>query len=421
MKTILILYENTGAGHKRAAAIIEAMLASCEWCRIVTSAGSKFFDAPVIDVINHLWIHLIRRNWINLADSLINFFLRGWIAPVLDVIEVDKCHQKLDELAPDAIVCTADGFGKMLGLYARKRGIPLYIVITDITTFSDVVTPIATHICFFPETIRAIRSYDFNTAYFSSHVEFSKPAWKKMKYVLQVVCDRWKAGGARSIYRNIDRDHIERNQAKCVAIGPLVASAYYEPRNKADSRQKLGIDINQPCALIISGSIGGGFLYDMIAALQKWWKEPLTLLVVCGRDEASYLQLVKKFEKTTGNIVMKPFGFVDKMEELYASADVVIARPSASVFLEAMTQRVPILSPEKAAANDIGSVVLVKKYCLGEVYLEEPGMADALRKIIKMHDHYVDCINRFLSVYPSNFDSLKKQLIEIILPVNVNR
>ena len=94
MKTILILYENTGAGHKRAAAIIESMLASCEGCRIVTSAGSEFFDAPVIKVINRLWIHLIRRNWIALADSLINFFLRGWIAPLLDVIEVEKCHRK---------------------------------------------------------------------------------------------------------------------------------------------------------------------------------------------------------------------------------------------------------------------------------------------------------------------------------------
>ena len=418
MKTILILYENTGAGHKRAAAIIESMLASCEGCRIVTSAGSEFFDAPVIKVINRLWIHLIRRNWIALADSLINFFLRGWIAPLLDVIEVEKCHRKLDELAPDTIVCTADGLGKILDLYARKRGIPLYMLITDITTFSDVVTPTATHVCFFPETICAIRSYDFDTAYFSSHFEFSKSAWKKMKYVLQVVCDRWKAGGARSIYRNIDRDHEKRNHAKCVAIGPLVASAYYELRSKADLRRKLRIDVNQPCALIVSGSIGGGFLYDMIAALKKWWKEPLTLLIVCGRDEASYIQLEKKFKQTTGNIAIKPFGFVEKMEELYASVDVVIARPSASIFLEAMTQRVPILSPDKAAANDIGSVVLVRKYCLGEVYLEEPGMADALRKIIKMHDHYVGCINRFLSVYPSNFDALKKQVVEIIHPAN---
>jgi hypothetical protein len=116
MKTVFILYENNGAGHQRAAKLLESTLSRRDGYRIVSAAGSELFQDPTVDVINRLWLYLVRKNWIWLADWMLNFQLRAWILPLLEAMQIAGYHQKLDEIAPDAIVCTADGFGKLLGL-----------------------------------------------------------------------------------------------------------------------------------------------------------------------------------------------------------------------------------------------------------------------------------------------------------------
>jgi len=52
------------------------------------------------------------------------------------------------------------------------------------------------------------------------------------------------AGGARSIYRNINTQYPDTNQANCIAVGPIVDSAYYSRADKHQLREKLGIDAN---------------------------------------------------------------------------------------------------------------------------------------------------------------------------------
>ena len=113
------------------------------------------------------------------------------------------CFARLDEVKPDAIICTTDGYAKALGLYAEECSIPLYIVITEFTMFADLANPAATHICYFPETINAIRSYRLEDAFFSERLSRSSSLSEKLRYVARVYRDRLAAGGARSIYRNI--------------------------------------------------------------------------------------------------------------------------------------------------------------------------------------------------------------------------
>ena len=37
-------------------------------------------------------------------------------------------------------------------------------------------------------------------------------------------------------------------------------------------RKKCGIDATKPCALVISGSIGGEFLHDVVTTFQDEWR-----------------------------------------------------------------------------------------------------------------------------------------------------
>ena len=413
MKTLLILYENGGAGHKRTAQLVESMLAGEDGWGSVVVAGSELFNDSSILLINWLWNVLVRKNWIALADWLLNFQLRAWILPLMEATGLAACHARLDEVKPDAIICTADGYAKALGLYAEERSIPLYIVITEFTMFADLANPAATHICYFPETINAIRSYRFEETYFSQRLNRSSSVLERMRYVAGVYKDRMAAGGARSIYRNINTQHPDTNQANCIAVGPIVDPAYYSRADKHRLREKLGIDAHKPCALVISGSIGGEYLNEVVTTFQNGWHEAVTLVVACGRDRGSYRKVAACARRTAGVEVI-PMGFCDAMPELYAAADVVIARPSASVFLEALMQHVPILIPQRATANDLGGAELIKKHHLGRVYRGRQDLLDSFGQIVQRHQQHVDGICRFLAAFPTDFDTQRKTIASIV-------
>ena len=226
MKTILILYANVGAGHKRVAKILESMLGEIEGYRITSHSVSELFEDSTIKMVSRFWAYLLQHNQLKLADEFINFFLRLWVAPIVDALETGNYHGILAKLSPDVIICTCDAFGKVLGSYARQKSIPFYMIITEMSIFADLVNPYATHICYFPETINAIRSFSFESAYFATELSRTTTAWGKIKYVLSMYKEHILFFRQNSIYRNIDRDHPERNQAKCVAVGPIVEKIF---------------------------------------------------------------------------------------------------------------------------------------------------------------------------------------------------
>ena len=422
MKKILILYENTGSGHKRAAKILESILGESPEYQVVSYAGSELFDDEGVEIINQVWAYLLRQNWIRLADYVINFFFRRWVLPLIEVSQVRRYFNKLDEISPDIMICTADCIGRGLGTYSKEKSIPFYLLITEMSIFFDLVNPQATHICYFPETINAIRSFSFEAASFSLRVDRSSTIWDKVKYVLKMYKEYILLAGRNSIYRNIDREHPQRNQAKCVAIGPMVEPLYYVKKNKLPMREKFGIDLNTPCLLVISGSIGGEYLYQIVRTFQDMYHEPfdklrtspLTILAVCGKDQSSYLKVDAIKERNPALKVM-PFGFVHYLDELYTATDVVIARPSAGILLEALTKHIPLILPDKATSNDLGGIELIKRHQLGEIYRDQNEIPQLFTRIISNYQNYVDHIGRFLAPYSADFGRLKETIQRIIL------
>ncbi len=391
------------------------MLGEVEGYDIVSYPASELFDDATIKLVDRLWTYFLRHNWLKLTDWLVNFFLRIWVAPIAEALETGGYHDILEEISPDIIICTYDAFGQILGGYAQEKSIPFYMVITEISIFIDLVNPYATHICYFPETINAIRSFPFESPYFATKLDRKTTGWGKIKYVLSMYKEYILFFRQHSIYRNIDQKHPERNQAKCIAVGPIVEPVYYEKKNKDAMRQKYGIDRDTPCLLAISGSIGGSYLSEVVRLFQDNYSEPLTILVVCGQDNASYQQ-IESIQQRNPTIKIMPFGFIDYLNELYAAADVLIARPSAGVLLEALMSHLPIILPKKATSNDLGSIELVKKYELGQVYTHQHEVTELFPRIINRQPHYIENIRQFLAAYPANFTELKKVMQEIILP-----
>ena len=113
-------------------------------------------------------------------------------------------------------------------------------------------------------------------------------------------------------------------------------------------------------------------------------------------------------------VEVMPLGYWDAMVELYAAADVVIARPSASVLLEALMQRAPIMVPERATANDLGGAELIKQHHLGRVFGNRRDLLDSFGQILQHHQSHVDAISGYLSAFPTDFDALQKTIADII-------
>ncbi len=414
-KKILILYENTGSGHKRVANILETILREVEDVQVISHAASELFNDSTIQLVNRLWTMFLRRNWIRLTDGLINFFLRIWVAPIVEALETDTYLDKLEEIAPDILICTCDAFGKILGTYAQKKAIPYYLVITELSIFSDLVNPHATHICYFPETINAIRSFDWQTTYFATQIDRNSSAWDKFNYVAHMVWDHALFRRRQTIFRNIDRVHPERNLAKAIAVGPIVEPAYYGNRNQQAMRQKHNIDADTPCLLVVSGSIGGAFIADMVRTFQKQTAEPLTILAVCGQDRRSF-ETVRGMKEHNPQVKVMPLAFVDYLHELYVATDVVVARPSAGVLLEALVCRTPLITTEWATANDLGGIELIKAHQLGAVYRQQREVPDLFQQMMTHRQQYVDNIDNLLASYPTGFAEFADKVRQIILP-----
>ncbi len=387
MKKILIIYELTGAGHERVAAILEEILAGIPGNSVESIAGSTLFNDPGARLINRMWSFLIRHDLIRLADLLINYLFRIFGLPVVEVLQTGKYRRILARLKPDLIICTADGYGKLLSGYAYDHSIPCVLVNTEVSVFLDMASPHATHICYFRETVAAVRSLSFWTTYYTTHLNEHTSLLAKLTYVGRMYRDHglpWRWKSIRRIPGNTPR---RLNSAACHAVGPIVSPEHFEKRPCQAMRRKHGIATDHPCVFIASGSLGGRFLLRILDVLILLQPGPLTVVALCGRDRRT-LEQIRSTSSAISHIDILPLGFVDEVSELLAAADVVIARPSAGIFLEALIHRVPILLPARTTSNDAGAVCLTRQHGLGCIYENPREIPDLLTQLLEAREQY---------------------------------
>lgn len=229
-KKVLIVYEKMGMGHRRMADILEDILKE-ENASIIKCAGSEMIGDTSINIIVKLWNFLIRKNLTKTADMLLNFILRIFILPFIEVSSTSAYHEKLQEINPDIIICTADGFNKAIGSYAKEKGIPFYIFITEISIFIDLVNPYATHLCYFNEVGEAIRNYDFSKTYYSYELNKETTFLEKIEYILKYYKDFVIYGYKNSIFRNPQYNLKQNNDAKFKVIGPLAEKKHFKEKD----------------------------------------------------------------------------------------------------------------------------------------------------------------------------------------------
>ena len=138
------------------------------------------------------------------------------------------------------------------------------------------------------------------------------------------------AAAAASVRRFLPR-------ATIAVIPPPVRTGFYAAPPQRQARAALGVPEEAPCVLVIDSGWGFGNVAESTARLAA---AGVHVLAVAGRERA----LERQFRSlAAGSHLVHPFGFSDRVPELMAAADVVIALPGASTCAEARVVGRPLL------------------------------------------------------------------------------
>jgi len=118
-------------------------------------------------------------------------------------------------------------------------------------------------------------------------------------------------------------------RAPVAVVPPPVRPEFYAAPSQQQARHALGVPPGAFCVLVIDSGWGFGPLAGGVSALAR---AGVHVLAVAGRDRRVGRRL-RELAAVTPLVV--PFGFTDRVPELMAAADVVVALPGANTCAEA--------------------------------------------------------------------------------------
>jgi processive 1,2-diacylglycerol beta-glucosyltransferase len=118
-------------------------------------------------------------------------------------------------------------------------------------------------------------------------------------------------------------------RAAVSVVPPPVRPAFYAAPSQQEARVALGVPLEGFCVLVIDSGWGFGPLVESVSALAAAGAH---VLAVAGRQQSVERRL-RELAQVTPRIT--PFGFTDRVPELMAAADVVVALPGATTCSEA--------------------------------------------------------------------------------------
>jgi processive 1,2-diacylglycerol beta-glucosyltransferase len=126
-------------------------------------------------------------------------------------------------------------------------------------------------------------------------------------------------------------------RAAVSVVPPPVRPSFFDAPSQQEARAGLGVPPDEPCVLVIDSGWGFGPLVASVRALAG---AGVHVLAVAGRQLAVERRL-RELAVTAPRV--RPFGFTDRVPELMAAADVVVALPGANTCSEARVVGRPLL------------------------------------------------------------------------------
>lgn len=145
------------------------------------------------------------------------------------------------------------------------------------------------------------------------------------------------------------------DEKKVFVTGIPVDEKFIRPRNKGETRRKLGLRGDLFTVLLSTSSFGFGPIEELALMLKD-----LQLIIICGNNKALLDKMTAK-----GNSLHKICGFVDNMDEMMAASDVMITKPGGLSVSEALANNLPLIFFSAIPGQEAGNVRVLAEHGIG--------------------------------------------------------
>jgi processive 1,2-diacylglycerol beta-glucosyltransferase len=297
LNRVLLLSASAGAGHLRAAQALEKA-----FNELGTLGEVRNLD--VLNYTNKVFRHLYSKAYIDLVNKMPE--VPGWMYDKLDTpwknqrrrLALDKLNTRplvklLQEYKPDFIVCTHFLPAEIVAWLRAKEKLSSRqaIIVTD---------------------------FDVHAMWLVHHYEHYFVALDEARVYLEAL--------------GIPAEKIS---VTGIPIDPVFA----QKKDKTAMRRKHGLDNDRLTILLSAGGFGVGSVEALITALLPL-KHRAQVVAVCGRNEELRRRLARPAARANAeaNVLVKPIGYTQEIDELMTAADIVVGKPGGLTTSEALAK-----------------------------------------------------------------------------------
>ncbi len=300
MPTIAVFHVSAGTGHTSAALAVGAALRLQPGVEVVVEDVFDYVNDVARKVITSAYNELSTRlqplytmvhsriHFEDTEDALrANYVMKSMGQPFLRRFE-----RRVEELGPDAIICTMQWPLHVLQDYGERTGVPEYAVITD---------------------------FSVQSSWLREGVAGYFVASELTRDVL--------------LARGVD-------PARVHVTGIPVKLEIAEPKARDEMRQRLDLPLAPPLISVFGGGVAPLRVRHMVAELLKG-EQPATVVTVAGRNH----QLQEALSDLSGGplVSLRTLGAIDYVDDLVAASDLVISKPGGLITSEVLARGTPLI------------------------------------------------------------------------------
>lgn len=332
---MLILFSDTGGGHRAAARALTDALKQLDRSCIITVADPLIGQGPaIVRRLASLYSPVIRRSraaWgavYHSSNTRATFAaIRAVFGPGVRRVVV----QLLKQHDPDVVLSVHPLLNHIAYQAIRKSGRPraLMTVITDLV--------------------------DFHRGWTFSHADLVVAPTESARKV--------------ALRRRVPADRV-----KLLGLPVDLRFRPPAPREKQALRRRFGLDEHRFTILMMGGAAGVGNLANQVRELAED-AHPWQLIVVCGRNEKLRRRIAEMGLRTPSLVL----GFVDYMPELMRASDVVVTKAGPGAIAESLASGLPLVITSFLPGQESPNVDFVVKSGVGVFAPKESELFDEIR------------------------------------------
>lgn len=296
MKRVLLLYISEHSGHHCASLAIEKSLHDLDPTIETFNINSFNYTNPILEkIINRAYMSVVKRTpelWDYLYDNPKVLKQTQALRAMMHKFNTDKLKTLLEEYKPGAVVCTQAFPCGMVADYKKtfNLNLPIFAVLTD---------------------------YAPHSYWIYNNVD---------QYIVPS-----KETGDKLIANGID-------PLKIKDYGIPIDSKFQNTPDRGVLAEKLGLDKNKLCALIMGGTQGLGPIKELVRLLDRS-KADMQFVIACGTNKKLYKWLKQRHYQK--KIIVLPYA--NNVDELMQISDIILTKPGGITTAEALARGLPML------------------------------------------------------------------------------